>query len=397
MKVSVRCNALTLDKLRAQENHGKRLDRSSQRRRIRESAPVVGGGLDLEDRLAAHTDGTKQNKAARNVALHFIIKYPPEVLGDDAPTPFQGLNKRQRQRVMASQAARFIQETHGGQAVFAVRVDTDEAGEWVVDVFACPKYEKATKKGAAVWTSLTKFGKDLARKHQDEIRRRSPQHEGPEAITSPRAIGMSLQSEFADYFERVNGVRPTAKVEKDRPAPDRLEVEVWRLQQIQADAIEAEAEARKAAEQRDQAEAEAAAIAAQTKAERAAFKKQAREWVNREKTALASKHEAADADRAAAAADLMTARTVLDRLKDTYAAVRASLPRIRQILTWDLATEDERRRAKADRRQVVKIAPALRGAITDAQQQAARLSVPAQKPGQEPSTPAPDRSDDFGL
>lgn len=120
---------------------------------------------------------------------------------------------------MARQASRFIQETHGGQAVFAVRVDTDEAGEWVVDVFACPKYEKATKKGATVWTSLTKFGKDLARKHQDEIRRRSPQHEGPEAITSPRAIGMSLQSEFADYFERVNGVRPTAKVEKDRPRP----------------------------------------------------------------------------------------------------------------------------------------------------------------------------------
>lgn len=397
MKVSVRCNALTLDKLRAQEDHGKRLDRSSQRRRIRESAPIVGGGLDLVDRLAAHTQGTKQNKAARNVALHFIIKYPPEILGDDAPTPFQGLDKRQRQRVMASQAARFIQETHGGQAVFAVRVDTDESGEWVVDVFACPKYEKETKKGATVWTSLTKFGKDLARKHQNEIRRRSPQHEGPEAITSPRAIGMSLQSEFADYFERVNGVRPTAKVEKDSPAPDRIEVEAWRLQQIQADAIEAEAEARKAAEQRDQAEAEAAAIAAQTKTERAAFKKQAREWVDREKTALASKHQAADADRAAAAADLMTARTVLDRLKDTYAAVRASLPRIRQILTWDLATEDEKRRAKMDRGQVVKIAPALRGAIAHAEQQAARLSAPAQQPRQEPAPAPVDRSDDLGM
>ena len=393
MKISVRCNALTLEKLRAQEDHGKRLDRSSQRRRIRDSAPIVGGGLDLVDRLTAHTDGTKQNKAARNVALHFIVKYPPEILGDGAPAPFQGLSKRDRQKEMARQASRFIQETHGGQAVFAVRVDTDEAGEVVVDVFACPKYVKTTKKAETTWTSLTKFGKDLARKHQDEVRRRSPEHEGPDAITSPRAIGMSLQSEFADYFERVNGVRPTAKVEKDRPAPDRLEVEVWRLQQIQADAIEADAEARKAAEQRDQAEAEAAAIVAQTKAERAAFKKQAREWVNREKTALASKHEAADADRAAAAADLMTARTVLDRLKDTYAAVRASLPRIRQILTWDLATEDETRRAKADRKQVVKISPILRNAIRDAEGQAGRRSVPVQQAGPE----TPDRSDDFSM
>ena len=49
-----------------------------------------------------------------------------------------------------------------------------------------------------------------------------------------------------------------------------------------------------------------------------------------------------------------------------------------------------------DRRQVVKIAPALRGAIADAEEQAARLSVPAQKPGQEPR-PAPDRSDDFSM
>ncbi len=393
MKISVRCNALTIEKLKAQEDHGKRLDRSSQRRRIRDSAPIVGGGLDLVDRLTAHTEGTKQNKGARNVALHFIVKYPPEVLGDDAPTPFRGLSKRDRQKEMARQASRFIQETHGGQAVFAVRVDTDEAGEWVVDVFACPKYEKATKKGATVWTSLTKFGKDLARKHQDEIRRRSPQHEGPEAITSPRAIGMSLQSEFADYFERVNGVRPTAKVEKDRPAPDRLEVEAWRLRQMQADAVEAQAEAEAAAQERDRAEAQAESVRAQTKAEKEAFRKQAREWVEREKVVIASKHQAAAADRAAAAADMMTARTVLDRLKETYQAVRQSIPRIRQILTWDLATEDERRRAKMDRRQVVKVSPILRNAIRDAESQAGRVSVPVQQAGPETA----DRSDDFSM
>lgn len=393
MKISVRCNALTLEKLRAQEDHGKRLDRSSQRRRIRDSAPIVGGGLDLVDRLTAHTDGTKQNKAARNVALHFIVKYPPEILGDGAPAPFQGLSKRDRQKEMARQASRFIQETHGGQAVFAVRVDTDEAGEVVVDVFACPKYVKTTKKAETTWTSLTKFGKDLARKHQDEVRRRSPEHEGPEAITSPRAIGMSLQSEFAAFFERVNGVKPAMKVEKNTPGSDRLEVEAWRLRQMQADAVEAQAEAEAAAQERDRAEAQAESVRAQTKAEKEAFRKQAREWVEREKVAIASKHQEAAADRAAAAVDMMTARTVLDRLKETYLAVRQSLPRIRQILTWDLATEAETRQAKADRKQVVKISPILRNAIRDAEGQAGRRSIPVQQPGPE----TPDRSDDFSM
>ena len=393
MKISVRCNALTLEKLRAQEDHGKRLDRSSQRRRIRESAPIVGGGLDLVDRLTAHTDGTKQNKAARNVALHFIVKYPPEILGDGAPAPFQGLSKRDRQKEMARQASRFIQETHGGQAVFAVRVDTDEAGEVVVDVFACPKYVKTTKKAETTWTSLTKFEKDLARKHQDEVRRRSPEHEGPDAITSPRAVGMSLQSEFAAFFERVNGVKPAMKVEKNTPGSDRLEVEAWRLRQMQADAVEAQAEAEAAAQERDRAEAQAESVRAQTKAEKEAFRKQAREWVEREKVAIASKHQEAAADRAAAAVDMMTARTVLDRLKETYLAVRQSLPRIRQILTWDLATEAETRQAKADRKQVVKISPILRNAIRDAEGQAGRRSVPVQQAGPE----TPDRSDDFSM
>jgi hypothetical protein len=134
-------------------------------------------------------------------------------------------------------------------------------------------------------------------------------------------------------------------------------------------------------------------VRAQTKAEKEAFRKQAREWVEREKVAIASKHQEAAADRAAAAVDMMTARTVLDRLKETYLAVRQSLPRIRQILTWDLATEAETRQAKADRKQVVKISPILRNAIRDAEGQAGRRSVPVQQAGPE----TPDRSDDFSM
>ena len=276
--------------------------------------------------------------------------------------------------------------------MFAVRVDTDEAGETIADVFACPKYTKATKKAETEWTSLTKFGKELAVKHQDEVRRRSKNYEGTKPITSPRAIGMSLQSEFAAFFERVNGQPLTPKAEKDRPERDRVEVEAWRLHMMNAERSEAETAVRVAEQEREKVKADAEKITQETEAEKVAFRKQARQWVEREKTVLASKHEAANADRAQAAADLMTARSVLDRLKDTYAAVRASLPRIRQILTWDLATEDETRRAKADRKQVVKISPILRNAIRDAESQAGRVSVSVQQSG-----PESDRSDDFSM
>lgn len=392
MKAAVRCNALTIAALRAQEKHGKRQDASSKSRRIRDSAPIVGGGLNLSELLDAHTAGTKRNAGASKVALHFIVRFPPEILTENAPGPFQGKSKDERLRLMARQAAKFINDAHGGRAVFAVRVDTDEAGETIADVFACPKYTKATKKAETEWTSLTKFGKELAVKHQDEVRRRSKNYEGTKPITSPRAIGMSLQSEFAAFFERVNGQPLTPKAEKDRPERDRVEVEAWRLHMMNAERSEAETAVRVAEQEREKVKADAEKITQETEAEKVAFRKQARQWVEREKTVLASKHEAANADRAQAAADLMTARSVLDRLKDTYAAVRASLPRIRQILTWDLATEDETRRAKADRKQVVKISPILRNAIRDAESQAGRVSVSVQQSG-----PESDRSDDFSM
>ena len=341
MKASVRCNALTIGQLKAQEKHGMRLDASSRSRRIRDLTPIVGGGLNLAERLEAHTVGTKKNAGAKNVALHFIVRFPPEILGDDAPPLFQGMNKEMRQRQMAVQATKFINEVHGGKAVFAVRVDRDEAGETIVDVFACPKYEKTTKKGVAVWTSLTKFGKELATKHWNEIRRRSKNYEGTKPITSPRAIGMALQSEFADFFERINGVKLTPKNEKDRPGPDRLEVEEWRARQIKRDA---EDEARKILDK-------------------------------------------AQAERDLASENLVTVRTVLKRFKDIYDDVRKSLPRIRQILTWDMATEAEKRQARQDRKQVVTISPVLRNAIRDTEERMRDMSPPSEQSVEETHGP----------
>lgn len=239
MKAAVRCNSLNIKKLIQQELHGKRLDQSGQRRRINETPPLIMGGdddgLNLCDRLSDHIGGAKQNAAAlkerANVALHFIIKYPREVLDDDGPTPFAILSREQRKARMMNQAIAFINESHGGNAVFAARLDRDEKGETVVDVFAAPRYAKETKKGSDDWVSLTKFGKALAVKHQEEVARRSPEQVKTakgKPITSPRAIGMSLQSEFAAFFERENGVALSARSLKENPRPDRLGIDEWK-------------------------------------------------------------------------------------------------------------------------------------------------------------------------
>lgn len=339
MKAAVRCNALTMAALRAQEKHGKRQDSSSKARQVNTLKPIVGRGLDLADLLAAHVQDTKKNAAAKNVALHFIVRFPTEILTDYAPTPYQGLAKEDRLRLMARQAAKFINQTHGGQAVFAVRVDRDEAGETIVDVFACPKYVKTTKKAETVWTSLTKFGKELAVKHQAEVLRRSKDYDGKNAITSPRAIGMSLQSEFAAFFKRENGQALTPKNDKDRPGRDRLNVEDWKLQRTQQDV-------RKAEESLGQAFVDADKFAKEVESEKIRL----------------------DADRAQMAADMVMSKTLLKRLTETYIAVRKSLPRIRSILTWDLAPDDEKKRARADRKEAIKITPFLRKTIKEAQE-----------------------------
>lgn len=250
MKAAVRCRSLTLsgsgrDTLYAQEKHGKREDQTSQLRRIRDVSPLVFRSLDLRAEYDRHMEGVKMNAGCKRPVLHFVIKMPDELLGPEPPGPFAKIEDRDaRKRLMAQQAVRFINETHGGNAVFSARVDRDEAGELVVDIFAAPKYAKTTKKGQAIWASPTKFGKELAEKHADEIQRRHPKAKG--ALTGPRHVGIALQAEFAVFFERENGVKLTRQP-KDDPRPDRLETEAFKAvkaQEVEVEARKVEIEAR---------------------------------------------------------------------------------------------------------------------------------------------------------
>lgn len=322
----MRCAAINAGGLLAQERHGKRLDGSSQRRKVRDTGPHVYKTLDLCDAYARHMEGVKQNAGATKPILHFIVRFPPDLLGDEAPNGWAGMTRANKQARMLRQAVAFINETHGGRAVFAARIDRDEEGETICDVFAAPIYEKRTKRTkpgetGAAWASATKFGRELAEKHQDEIRRRHSEAK-PGLLTGPRQVGIALQSEFAEFFERENGVPLAPKKEKAERRSDRIEVEAWR-----------------------EIESARAVLAADAAA------------IERDKASLAQERAQIVGMRAKLA-------KALDQMERGLRAVMGFGPRIRRMLSDAEATAEERTEARQARADVVGAVPQMRRDIS---------------------------------
>lgn len=413
---SVRCNALDLSGLDQQEKHGKRLDKSSASRVVRLAPPLWFGSLDLRSAYDQHMSGVRQNAGAKKPILHFLVTFPTSILdGADAdiPAPFRGLSREDRQKLMGSQAAEFINKVHGGKAVFAGRVDRDEAGETIVDVFAAPRYEKRTKrtppdKPGEIWASATKFGRQLAEQHQAEIRRRHPKAaEG--LLTGPRMVGIALQSEFAAFFEKKNGMPLTPKREKASSESDRLEAEAWRRIETDRVALGKDIDAlaaQRAALDNDRAtldadrvlldqdremlatdrtaldsdraalNADGAVLASAAEAfvhnrtalakDRAALDAD-RTSLDQDRIALSQDAQALAADRAALVKDLAHVDTLRDRL--SYLAghvekylrvVLAFAPRVRRVLRDAEASNAERDAAASARRDIIEVVPELR-------------------------------------
>lgn len=334
MKTSIRCESLDMSDLAGQEAHGKRLDWSSQQRIINDDPPLVWGdpitGLNLRDLYDQHMDGVKLNKSAKKTVLHFVVRFPPPVLHlDEGAGRFVG-DKIERQAEMLRQAVELIQQTHGGDAVFAARVDRDEAGETIVDIFATPKYAKRTKRTkpdeqGAIWASATKFGKDLAVIHEDEIRRRHPRAK-PGKLTGPRMIGIALNSEFRLYFERENGLKLDPKIEKDSSSPDRLEIEAYKRVQGAKDAaaLDIEAVQDDLERLREDVRLESAAL------DRiAADKDQAARDLDVIRDKARCEQEAADR----VAADTIVATERLDGLRAAAGPLERLIERVRGVLT----------------------------------------------------------------
>lgn len=182
------------------------------------------------------------NKSLKRPVLHALVQFPKEL----------AINPKNEQ-AMLNAAVQFINASHGGNAVFAARLDRDEAGRHTVDVFFSPKYEKITKTGKSqgVWISTSKHGKELAIKHQDHIRKRHPTAKLSKPLTGPRHVGMALQEELYQFMSGTSlKLEPRtfkAAVAPDRKTPEQLKAEAdAKVQQASLDEREKELAAREA-------------------------------------------------------------------------------------------------------------------------------------------------------
>lgn len=221
MKASIRINSLSLSgsgskSLGAMEAHGKRQDRTSQTRRVRDREALVYGSLDLRKSYDEHVSGCRMNKGLKRPVMHAVVQFPTQLNATE-----------DNQKRMLAYAIQFINETHGGDAVFSARLDRDEAGQHTVDVFYSPKYQKTTKThGEETWISTTKHGKELCEKHRAEIERR---HDG-QFLKGPRQVGIAMQSELHAFLTKKN-LKLSAKNDKDHGRADRVEPEIYKAQQ----------------------------------------------------------------------------------------------------------------------------------------------------------------------
>lgn len=263
---SFRANSLSASDLSAMENHERRLDRTGAMRSVRKDGkgnhipPLIfdpygtgTGEACLTEALEKHVEGARVNAGAGKVARHAFIQFPTDL----EITP-------QNEQMMLDQAVAFVNQTHGGRAVFRARLDRDEVGRHGVDVFFAPRYEKVTKRGKVRedWISLTKFGKEaaVARFGQKTLEKKNPETGQFETVRDKHGWPMEVDCDskhfqgraFQDlWFEHLRDEvgldwveRGEKKVGSD---PDRLEVEEYKVREEQKklDALAAEIAAQK--------------------------------------------------------------------------------------------------------------------------------------------------------
>lgn len=203
---AVRQKAIAFPDLANMERHGKREDVSGQQRRVRDAEPLVYGSLDLRDARKAHMEGVKQS--GRSACVHALVQFPTGLL--------DGANE-DHQKAMLGHAVEFLNRYHGGDAVFAARLDRDEKGRHTIDAFLLPRYDFHYKDGRTVKkASVSKFSKAEAKRRFGRDDRRSQ--------------GSSLQDAFFEHLRdemQLDGVLPPER--KKTSTKDRVEPEVYGL------------------------------------------------------------------------------------------------------------------------------------------------------------------------
>ena len=219
---AVRLRGLRREGLVGAERHGKRLDETGRARQVRD-APALAWVLGMErpstERTALeicrawerHADGVRMSRGTKRIAGHGLLQWPTELdLAQHGETQ------------MLMESKRFLNEYFGGRAVFAARLDRDEAGRHSVDVFYLPKYTFKYKDGTTTMkASLTRF-----------LKARAIERLGSAA---PRDQGRALQQAWHEHLRDSVGldwvVPPTPK---PRRGPDRLEPEAYKVGQDRA-------------------------------------------------------------------------------------------------------------------------------------------------------------------
>lgn len=223
---TVRQQALTTADFNKAELHGKRLDKTGPARRVRDVPPLVHGSLDIVEAREKWMDGVSQQGQTK--AIHMLIQWPTDL-------PFNKDDPEKTEKAMLAHSIRFANRYHGGDAVFAARMDRDEAGRHTVDVFLMPRYDFEYKDGRKQKrASVSKFSKENARSRFSELVEPGEDLKHPD---SPIVQGRALQAAWFDYLRedcKLQWVEPPQR--KKIRIKDRLEPEEIALQRSKQDA-----------------------------------------------------------------------------------------------------------------------------------------------------------------
>lgn len=206
---AIRQKALKAVDLAKMEAHGKREDESGKRRKICKEDALVFGGFDLRELRAAWMSDVKQQ--GNTAALHALVQYPTKLI--------DGTAVKQQER-MLHHAIRFMNKFHGGDAVFAARLDRDERGRHTVDVFMMPRHDFTYKDGRTQKkAAVSKHTKAEAQRRYGKQDRRSQ--------------GSALQDAWFEYMRDEMGLDVRPPQRKKATAKDRIEPEEYQLRKEQ--------------------------------------------------------------------------------------------------------------------------------------------------------------------
>ena len=241
---SIRQQALKGSDFVMAEKHGKRLDVMGPARRIRDVPPLVYGSLDLAEARAAHMEGVQQQ--GETEALHMLVQFPTDIRLGDTPEKME-----KAQQALLGHAVAFANRYHGGDAVFAARLDRDEQGQHTVDVFLMPRYDFTYKDGRTIKrAAVSKFAKEHARARSKDLIQPGEKLHPDSPIVQGRALQAAWHEYLRDEVRLGEWVQPPnrkAVRTKDRLEPEELALKRDK-EKAEADAIMLRAKVRQEAE-----------------------------------------------------------------------------------------------------------------------------------------------------